>query len=469
MRFVSTTWLNSLAVKVMLAYIAGAALSIGVTALALLALATSQSDVLSGAEVANTTKKMVDKLKFDGQGIPARLDIADFDTNWVFDSLKQEIAYRVLDASGTVVLASPASEVIWPERGETGPPPFGSFKFEQRGVTMHGATEAAEHDGRVWYFQFTASERFFHLVYRAFALPYTGVGVTSFSLVLLFVFGACVYATLRYTFKPLREISNAAAGISPRSLHARLQTGTAPTEIVPLVDSFNKVLERLEHGYRVQQEFLATAAHELKTPLALIRAQLELIDHDDGRTSLLNDVEHMGRQVQQLLHLAEASEMQSYRFAPVNVREVANEAARYLQRMADTAGVTFVMTGDVSQPLWLADRGALFTLIKNLLENTIQHAPRGTKIHIDIGTNRLSLRDWGPGVDEAQLANLFIRFWRGAHRRDHGAGLGLAICQEIATAHNWTLIAYMAEPGLLFELSHSSNEPSVTSEMPHAS
>ncbi|MGK9063814.1 sensor histidine kinase [Stutzerimonas chloritidismutans] len=121
--------------------------------------------------------------------------------------------------------------------------------------------------------------------------------------------------------------------------------------------------------------------------------------------------------------------------------------------MADTASVAVVITGDPAQPYWSADRGALFTLLKNLLENAIQHAPRNTKVHLDIATDTLSLRDWGPGVDDAQLPHLFKRFWRGAHRRDHGAGLGLAICQEIATAHNWALAAYRAEPGLLFQLS----------------
>jgi signal transduction histidine kinase len=65
----------------------------------------------------------------------------------------------------------------------------------------------------------------------------------------------------------VRQVSDAAAEISPRSLHARLPTQAVPSELAPLVDSFNRVLQRVEQGYRIQQEFLATAAHELKTPL----------------------------------------------------------------------------------------------------------------------------------------------------------------------------------------------------------
>jgi signal transduction histidine kinase len=68
-------------------------------------------------------------------------------------------------------------------------------------------------------------------------------------------------------------VSESAAAISPRALHSRLQVQVVPVEIAPLVDSFNRVLERVEQGYRVQQGFLSAAAHEPKTPLALIRAQ----------------------------------------------------------------------------------------------------------------------------------------------------------------------------------------------------
>ncbi len=222
---------------------------------------------------------------------------------------------------------------------------------------------------------------------------------------------------------------------------------------MPLVDSFNRVLQRLENGYRTQQEFLATAAHELKTPLALIRAQIELMDSHD-RNALLNDVAHMTRQVQQLLLLTEASEAQNYLFAEVELADVAREASDYLQRMAEAAEVRLVLVQNAaSADPWQADRSALFTLLKNLLENAIQHAPRGTEVRVDIGADHLSVRDWGAGVEREQLPHLFIRFWRGAHRRDHGAGLGLTICQEIAQAHGWTLSARRAEPGLLLQLS----------------
>jgi signal transduction histidine kinase len=208
------------------------------------------------------------------------------------------------------------------------------------------------------------------------------------------------------------------------------------------------VLDRLERGYRAQQDFLATAAHELKTPLALIRAQVELSPDGPGRAELLQDVEHMSRQVQQLLHLAEASEVQNYQIDTVDVRAVAEEAAQYLQRMAQVTDVRVVLSEPSTAVHWPADRGALFTLLKNLLENAIQHSPAGGRVMLDLDAASLTVRDWGPGVSDAQLSEIFVRFWRGAHRRDRGAGLGLAICREIALAHGWTLTASPADPGL---------------------
>lgn len=101
---------------------------------------------------------------------------------------------------------------------------------------------------------------------------------------------------------------------------------------------------------------------------------------------------------------------------------------------------------------WKADRGALFTLLKNLLENAIQHAPSTTTVDVEVQRDVLSVRDWGPGLDPAQIPLLFERFWRAAHRRDHGAGLGLSICQEIALAHGWSLTVERADPGLRFLL-----------------
>lgn len=450
-----TIRLSSLGLKVLTAYVVGALLSIALAVAA--AVWTVEHDVLADLELRERAVMLAGKVRFDASGKPAELDVSEADLDWLYDSLSHEAAYRILDVAGNVVLMSKAGEAFWPPAGAGPKLERDDFVFEQSGVTLHGATEPFEYQGRRWYLQFATSERLMKLIQHKFALPYMGIGIGIFSAVLIVAFGLCAYVTLRYALKPLSGISEAAAAISPRSLHARLQTETMPAEISPLVASFNRVLERLERGYRLQQEFLANAAHELKTPLALIRAQIELpVDDISTRDALLSDVDYMTRQVQQLLLLAEASEANNYRFTLVTVKDLVQEVMAYLQRMADTAGVDLAVFDTAGEVSWQADRGALFTLLKNLLENAIQHAPAKTTVSVVIQSDAVTVRDCGPGIDAEQLPLMFERFWRGAHRRDHGAGLGLAICQEIALAHGWRLIAERAEPGLRFRLSAAS-------------
>ena len=453
MRSVKTIRLSSLGLKVLVAYVVGALLSIALAVVA--AVWMVEHDMLADLELRERVGTLVNKIKFDASGKPIELDASGED-HWLYDSLPHEAAYRVLDAAGNVALVSKAGEAFWP-LGSVPRLERDGFVFQRNGMTLHGATEPFDHQGRQWYLQFATSERVMKLVQHTFALPYMGIGIGIFSAVLIVAFGLCAYITLQYALKPLRDISEAAAAISHRSLHARLQTEAMPAEISPLVASFNQVLERLERGYRVQQEFLDKAAHELKTPLALIRAQIELGgDGAHDRDALLSDVAYMTRQVQQLLLLAEASEVQNYHFAPVRVQEIADEAVSYLQRVAEAADVHLTVSAAGGDVMWTADRGALFTLLKNLLENAIQHAPAKTAVCVAIQDETVTVRDCGPGVDAAQLPRLFERFWRGAHRRDHGAGLGLAICQEIALAHGWRITAERADPGLLFRLSNEA-------------
>jgi signal transduction histidine kinase len=452
MRYAKPMWLNSLGVKVLLAYLAGVALSIALL-LSAAYLITTESDILPSTAVTERTHELAEALRFDRAGRPIGFLDSEDSHRWMYDSLRRENAYRVLDAAGRVVLASASGPgTAWPSTPATVRLKTGRFTFDLAGVPMYAGTVAVEHGGKLWFVQYAASQRIIELFQTVFALPFMGAGIVLFSLVMLFVFGACALITLRYTLKPLRQVSESAAAISPRALHARLQVKAVPAEIAPLVDSFNRVLERLEQGYRVQQGFLATAAHELKTPLALIRAQTELTEKGPDRDSLLSDIQHMTRQVQQLLLLAETSEEQNYIFAAVDPRDVGAEAVGYLRRMAEAANVRLTLRDDGPVAHWRADRATLFTLLKNLLENAIQHAPEGTEVCVTVGADALTVRDGGPGVAPEQVARMFERFWRGAHRRDHGAGLGLSICQEIARAHGWTLAAQRMEPGLLFRL-----------------
>ncbi|WP_246129738.1 sensor histidine kinase [Verticiella sediminum] len=436
----------------MLAYVAGALLSVGL----LVGLAAIAQERLPGMAMSDRTLSLARKLEFDGTGRPVGFNNDSEHPLWIYDSLWQETAYRVLDEAGNVVLLSPGAK-NWPQHGDVAKLEKWRFDIENNGVVQEGATERIEHGGQTWFVQLTVSTRIINFLHQEFAVPFIRLGILSLGLILLFVFGACAYISLKFSLRPLRNASLAAAEISLKSLNERLQTDRVPLEIAPLIGNFNAALDRIEKGFRIQQDFLAKAAHELKTPLALIRAEVDLMEGcDDVREPLLAHVEHLTRHVQQLLLLAEACEPLSYQLSDINACEVAHDVVSFLRKVADESNINLTISSLSGESMWHADRGAFFTLLKNLIENAIQHAPPGTEVRTTMNSDGICVRDWGPGITPEQFPLLFSRFWRGPHRRDHGAGLGLPICQEICAAHGWTLSVENANPGLAMKISRET-------------
>ncbi|WAC73826.1 ATP-binding protein [Roseateles sp. SL47] len=418
----------------------GMLVSVALLALVMALLARPFSQHLLNAGIQHWASEITEHVKLDAQGRPVGMDDQHIEP-WLFRSLSEEATLRIVDGQGQVVFSSEpgvGNQALVPE-GAAFDPSRKVFTFVRDGVAMHGATTKVEHASGDWWFQLGISDRIVLRMRSTFGMPALMKGVMGTCAAFLLLFFVTVQLTLRKALEPLREASAEARRITPRTLDQRLSADTHPREIQPLVQAFNQTLDRLQNGFRTQQEFLSSAAHELKTPLALIRAQVELGPDDERRRFLLEDVDRMARQVQQLLMLAEVSEPQNYRIESIDPRGTVQEVFDYMGRVAERHGVLLGlrMADDLRQ--WQADRGALFTLLKNLLENAIQHSPAGAVVVLAVQPGGLVVRDQGPGVPDEHLPRLFDRFWRGPDRREDGAGLGLSICSEIATAHRWRL------------------------------
>lgn len=452
MRFAKLRWPRSLGARLLGAYVAGILVCI------VLIVAVSAATVLLQGNTLNegisTHARLIGReLQFDAAGRPSGLNDAKLPT-WLYTGMGQEISVRVLDAAGTVVLPAGQGAVALFAEGAGG---FGEldhgFDSVSNGLPVRVVTHGVAHAGQQWYVQVAVSQRLIELMDRSVGLPALGQGILLASLASVLVFAVAMYFTLGRMLRPLRAASEGAARITPRTLDARLSVQGLPSEMLPLIEAFNRALDRVERGYGAQQDFLSAAAHELKTPLSLIRAQIELGGSGDAaldREALIRDVDQMARHVNQLLHLAEATELCNYKIGPVGAAALVDEVGDYLGRLAGRREVRLALHVSSDALAWQADRGALFTLLKNLLENAIQHSPPHGVVRLAADAHRISVRDEGPGIPLEDLPKIFDRFWRGAGRRDEGAGLGLAICQEIALAHGWRLTAHAASPGTEF-------------------
>ena len=241
----------------------------------------------------------------------------------------------------------------------------------------------------------------------------------------------------RRALKPVSEASTTAASIGPMSTELRLPEQTMPTEIMPLVRAVNQALDRLEAGFRAQREFTADMAHELRTPLAIVRARVDSLDSGPIRDALRNDLVNMTRTVNQALDVAELEGFIVETDAKADLHAVCADAVSFMAPLAVELSKTISLGGDPG-PIWVHGHAeALFRAVRNLVENAIRHAPTGQSVEVEVlAEGIVRVLDEGPGVADADRDSIFRRFWRRDRASGTSRGLGLAIVARVAEAHD---------------------------------
>lgn len=280
--------------------------------------------------------------------------------------------------------------------------------------------------------------------------------------ILLGLLGADVFI-VRRAFEPVLRASRMAEAIGPDRIDVRLPVEGMPAEITPMVQAVNQALDRLEEGFHAERNLIADVAHELRTPLAVIRMRTENIADSPSRRALQADLDRMSRIVSQLLVLSEADVMALGPDSRADLRAVGLEVAEHLAPLALAQNKSIEVTG-VLEAVWVrGQHDFLFQALRNLAENGVAHTAPGTAVTIEVERSGVvKIMDRGPGVSIAERDLLFQRFWR--RERKIGSGLGLSIVGRIVKAHEGEISAQSRRGGgavfkITFRAAASLNSP----------
>jgi two-component system, OmpR family, sensor histidine kinase MprB len=259
-------------------------------------------------------------------------------------------------------------------------------------------------------------------------------------------------AVARAALAPVRRLTGATERVTATGdLSERIETH-GEDELSRLATSFNTMLAALEDSTRAQRQLVADASHELRTPLTSLRTNIEVLARkgelsDEERERLLNDVvEQLGEMTTLITELIELARLGRRPAEPEDVRLdlLAGDAVDRVAR--DRPGVRF--EPELHESVVHGEAAAIERAVANLLDNAAKWSPPGGKVEVRVENGEVTVRDHGPGIDEADLPYVFDRFYRAtAARGMPGSGLGLAIVRQVAEAHGGTVTAERAEGG----------------------
>jgi heavy metal sensor kinase len=272
------------------------------------------------------------------------------------------------------------------------------------------------------------------------------------------------YFLANRAIEPLQKIIKTTERLRPSHLEERLAIRGVDDELDQLAHKINDFLDQIADHLTKHREFLANAAHELRSPLAAIQSSVDVMlqkprtseEYQELLASIDEQCHHLGQLVNQVLDLAASDAGVSARASlPVRLDELARQSCDMFDAVAEERGVELTLSAD--QPLTvIGDSSQLRQLLTNLVDNAIKFTPAGGSVRVRLQADRdrheavLTIADTGIGMSAADLPRVFDRFYRADKSRQRGtdargSGLGLSICQSIVQGHHGQ-ISVLSEP-----------------------
>lgn len=259
------------------------------------------------------------------------------------------------------------------------------------------------------------------------------------------LYGVLIWLIVGEGMRPLVQIAGAIRRRAPASLEPLPSRGL-PEEVAPMVSELNALLGRLREAIEKQKRFTADAAHELRSPLTALQVQLDMLararspqESREALESLRAGMRRAARLIDQMLTMARLEpEAAGEAFAEVDLASLAAAAAAELEPLAEAKKIELRLermdaAGLRGQPQ------ALYTLVRNLMDNAIRYTPPGGKVLVSVQSQGrevlVQVDDTGPGIPAEERARVFDRFYRLPGSDAEGSGLGLAIVRQIAQVH----------------------------------
>jgi len=251
-------------------------------------------------------------------------------------------------------------------------------------------------------------------------------------------------SAIQFSFRPLRRLERPIRNMAPQNIHP-LDDQNAPREVGGLVRAVNGLLARLDEALERERRFSTDAAHELRTPLAALRLNLERAteSHPEELAGLTESVDRMTHLVEQMLVLSRVESGKGFQCDHQELAEIIEQSIADVTPLALRKGIEPMFENHTGASPIFCNSSLINTLMRSLLANAIQYGPAKSQITVTLDRDssgyQLNVCDQGPGIPESERERALSRFTRLDQRVGTGSGLGLAIARRIAELHGGSI------------------------------